>query len=492
MSGFERDVPQNNNKNGGMRRSLLYAFMEKNASLLVNVAATIILSRLLTPVETGTFSVAAAFINISQFLRDFGVANYILQERDLTRQRLRSAMGLSLSMGVSLFILFLFLSAPIAAFFSEPPLKAVINILSMNFLLVAVASVGTARLSRNMDYRTVSLINFASNAVFSIVAVTLATAGYGAVSIAWASVLGVAAIILGQVAAMKGDAAVLPSLAGWPPLIRFGSFASANGMLMTLTQRGPDILIGRLMGFADAGLFSRGNSLVTLFEAALMASVRSVVANGLAAIRRQGNGFDAALLQCYGNLSAVAWPFLSVLSLLAHPIILILFGNQWLASIAPARWLCVAALFGAVTNIGMMALTAAGAMRPLFLLQCVNAVLVGPAVVIGCFIGLEAVAIGLTASSAITAILSLRTVNATFGLSIKTILRAMAGSAIVTLTTCLPPALALSYWNARDDLWAPVLASALGSAIVWALTLRMIRHPLWDELLRLAPRLRAV
>jgi O-antigen/teichoic acid export membrane protein len=258
--------------------------------------------------------------------------------------------------------------------------------------------------------------------------------------------------------------------------------------LTTLVQRGPDILIGRLMGFADAGLFSRGNSLVTLFENALLASVRSVVANGLAAVRRRGCNLDAALLECYSNLSAVAWPFLSLLGLLAHPIILIMFGDQWSASITPARWLCLGALFGTLTHIGTIALTSAGAVRTLFFLQCVNAALTAAAVVVGCFISLDAVAMGVAVSSAVAAGLSLHRIKATFGVSLSAIARATAKSAVVTAATSLPPVLVLAYRGFGDaHLWAPASVAALGGAVAWMVALRSVGHPLWGELLRLMP-----
>lgn len=479
-------------KNGGMHSSLFYSFLEKNASLVVGIASTIVLSRLLTPVETGIFSVAAALINISQFLRDFGVTNYIIQEKELTSERLRSAMGLSLSMGIVLFILFFFLSEPIAAFFDERSLKVVVSVLSINFLVVAVASIGTARLSRIMNYRAVSLINFASTVTFSVVSITLAADGYGAVSIAWASVLGVVTIILGQMIAMQRDAFILPSLAGWRPLIRFGSFASGNGMLTTLIQRGPDILIGRIMGLGNAGLFSRGNSLVTLFETALLASVRPVVANGLAVIRREGRPLDGPLLLCYSHLSAVAWPFLSVLGLLAYPIIVIMFGDQWLPSVPPARWLCLAALFGTVTNIGTMAFISVGAMRTLFFFQCMNSALVVSAVTVGCFIGLQAVAMGMVASAAISALVSLQKIKATFGVSIAALLTSMVRSAVVTVAASLPPVVVLACWGFdRSQLWAPTLVAALGAAAAWAFALWMVGHPLGRELSHLVSKPRA-
>jgi O-antigen/teichoic acid export membrane protein len=356
----------------------------------------------------------------------------------------------------------------------------------MNFLMVAIASIGTARLSREMNYRTVSLINFASTITFTVVSIALAAAGFGAVSIAWASVLGVVTVILGQAVALKGDAFVRPSLRGWRPMVSFGLFASGNGMLMTLIQRGPDIMIGRLMGLADAGLYSRGNSLITLFENALIASVRPVVASGLAVMRREGRNLEGPLLQCYSYLTAVAWPFLCVLGLLAHPIIEIMFGEQWLLSITPARWLCLAAIFATITNIGTMAFTSFGAMRTMFLVQCVSSPFVILAVAVGCFISLQAVAIGLVVSCVISATISLHKVKETFGVTIVMILRSMVKSAVVSLATSLPPVLVLVFWGfGHSYLLGPTLVAGLGAATVWALTMWKIGHPLYHELFTL-------
>ena len=472
-----------------MRSSLFYSFLEKNATLFVNIATIIALSRLLTPIETGIFSVAAGFINITQCLRDFGIGNYIIKEELLTRQQLQSAMGLSLFMGFIFFLVFFSCANAISIFFNEPKLKLVIVILSMNFLVVAAASVGTARLSRVMNYRAMSLINFASTITFTAVSITLAAEGYGAVAIAWASCLGVVTIVVGQIIAMKSDAFIRPSVRGWQPLIRFGLFASGNGMLSTVIQRGPDILIGRLMGFVDAGLFSRGNSLITLFETALIASVRPVVASGLATLRREGRDIETPLLQCYSYLSAVAWPFLSVLALLAHPIILIMFGDQWLQSIAPARWLCLAALFGTITNICMMAFTSIGAMQTMFLVQCITSALVVMAVTLACFISLQAVAIAIVASGAVSAMISLHMIKATFGVSILTILQSTVRSLAVTVATTLPPTLVLVVSGfLHVGLWISTLVAATAAAAAWVLALWKLGHPLWRELFELVSK----
>jgi O-antigen/teichoic acid export membrane protein len=87
-----------------VRRSLLFSFGEKYIGLAMQLGTVMIISRILTPAETGLFSVAAGLVNIAQAVRDFGVGTYILQERELTRSRLGAALWISVLMGTCLTI----------------------------------------------------------------------------------------------------------------------------------------------------------------------------------------------------------------------------------------------------------------------------------------------------------------------------------------------------------------------------------------------------
>ena len=76
-----------------VRASLLFSFADRYGNLVINIISTVALARLLSPVETGLYSIAAGLINIAQSFREFGISTYILQERDLTREKLASATG---------------------------------------------------------------------------------------------------------------------------------------------------------------------------------------------------------------------------------------------------------------------------------------------------------------------------------------------------------------------------------------------------------------
>ena len=78
------------------RKALLYTFTSKYLLLLIQFGSTLILSRLLTPADIGIYTIAYSLVAIGHVFRDFGVGNYIQQEKNLTDDRLRAAMTIAL------------------------------------------------------------------------------------------------------------------------------------------------------------------------------------------------------------------------------------------------------------------------------------------------------------------------------------------------------------------------------------------------------------
>jgi len=78
------------------RHSFFFSFAEKYTVLLLGIVATMILSRLLTPAEVGVYSLGAVLVAMAQVVRDFGVGQYLIQEKVLTTEKLRAALTTSL------------------------------------------------------------------------------------------------------------------------------------------------------------------------------------------------------------------------------------------------------------------------------------------------------------------------------------------------------------------------------------------------------------
>jgi O-antigen/teichoic acid export membrane protein len=101
----------------GLHRSLIFTFSDRYLSLAVNLAALAILARLLTPVEFGIVGIAAAFMAMTNTIRDFGVGTYLIQVRDLTCTAVRTAFTLTVGLSILMAGTLVLASGPIAEFY---------------------------------------------------------------------------------------------------------------------------------------------------------------------------------------------------------------------------------------------------------------------------------------------------------------------------------------------------------------------------------------
>lgn len=72
------------------RKSLFFSFLDRYASLAITVISSMVIARLLTPAEIGVFSVTLVLLSFVTTLRDMGAGQYLVQEINLTTERIRA------------------------------------------------------------------------------------------------------------------------------------------------------------------------------------------------------------------------------------------------------------------------------------------------------------------------------------------------------------------------------------------------------------------
>jgi O-antigen/teichoic acid export membrane protein len=318
--------------------------------------------------------------------------------------------------------------------------------------------------------------------------VALAALGFGPASIAVAGVVELVAVVA---VLLRHGTLPRPSLSGWGPIFGFGWAWSAIGGMRQAGDAASRLLVGTLMGLGPLGLLSRAGAVVQIFDKALMDAVTPVVLPALSAAQRAGRPIGPAYLRQIACLAAVAWPFFGALALLAEPAVRLLLGADWLATVPIVRWLSVAGLFLPLSALVLPYLVAVGELRAWLPvqagLQLGRLGLTLPAA----FISLELVAAIVAAEAAAKAAAAQRLLLRHLGLR--------RGEVAAVLARSLPPAAAVlaatGLVMAVPALSAspPVLLLSCGLAggASWLLALRLARHPLHDEILRLRSALSA-
>ena len=121
-----------------LKRSFMISFGKSGGSFLLHFASNIILARLLLPSEIGLFSVCVALTAVLHTLRDFGVGRYLIKEKDLTDDKVRTVFGVAILIGWSLAALIYLSRGAVADFYNEPQIEPLMALLSINFLLLPI------------------------------------------------------------------------------------------------------------------------------------------------------------------------------------------------------------------------------------------------------------------------------------------------------------------------------------------------------------------
>lgn len=473
------------------RRSLGFAFLDRYASLAVGVASSMILARLLTPAEVGVFSVAMALLALVQTVRDLGAGQYLLQERELTTDRIRAVWAVQLALGLGLGALVALASTPVAGFYAEPRMRDIMLLLALNYVVNPFGSVTYAWLMREMRYDAIAFIRFSSTLSGAVASVLLARAGHGPISLAWGSLC--TTCVNALVAVM-----FRPSGYPWRPGIRevrrvlaFGTRLTSTSIVETVASAAPEFVLGKLQGLAAAGLYSRANGLVAMIDRLVTDAVYSVSVSLFSKEARESRDLAASFVNALSYVTALSWSFSLTLVFIAHPAIRVLYGPQWDASSDVARLLAAAMVFAAPVPVCMAALIGSGAVGKVLRATLTSGACTVVFVAIGAWVGMIEASAAMLLSAVFAGVVWLRIAHDVLGFEWRALLTSAAASLRVALATAAIPALTCAALGPRPAQSALALAIAsVGAVAGFFAGLHLAQHDLAHEVARIAEGLR--
>ena len=475
----------------GVRRSFWLSLADSYLSMVLQLASTIVIARILTPKEVGIFAIAAVIAALANMFRDFGFAEYLIQARELNERKIRAALGMNVAMSWSMTALLLLAAPWIAGFYHEPGVADVLRVLALNFLIMPFGAVVQSWFRRELNYRPIVITNIVSSTVSAVVAVVLALMGHGYMSLAWSGFAGIAATVLGSLWFRPRGFPRWPGLSGMAEVFHFGKYASGIYVLGQMGRGAPELIIGRVAGAADVGMFSRASSVVELLRRLLERPVMQVCLPYFAKVERERGSVAQAYTSSVSLITGAGWPALACLAVGAWAMIRIVYGEQWLDAVPLARILCLMCAIEMLTMLSREALLAVGEVRRASVLQLEVSLLQIAGLLLVIPFGLEGASWGLVLAAVAAFAVSQRRLRQHIGLEWPAFLRASAGSVWLTLITAGPLA-AWAWWVPVGEhnfgRWAPVATVLCMTA--WLAGCKWLHHPLWDELRSGLSRLR--
>lgn len=386
-------------------RGMFWAYGSYVGGKLLVLVSVAILARLLSPADFGLVAFALVVTVLLDGVSDLGVSQaLIIEDPDEVDDKADTAWTLGVLLGTGLMIITAALGPVAASFFDEPALVYILPILSLNFLLRALGITQLALVQKKLDFRTRTIAEMADVVVRGVVGIALALAGAGAYS-----------LVIGYVAGRAATAAALWIMVPWRPkprlhradlsgLLRFGGGITLLGVISVVVTTFDYIAIGKALGSIDLGLYTLAWRLPELMIVNL-----SIVA-GVVLFPSFSSAERPALAEHYITalryMLMVSVPITIGLCLLAEPVVLTVFGSQWVDSIAAMRVLTLFALAVTLAIPGGTVYKAIGRVDVLIMIAVPGAALAITSIVIFVDQGIVAVAASQAGAASLVAILN--------------------------------------------------------------------------------------
>lgn len=454
-----------------------WSFLGTASRQALNFFVATTLARILGPNAFGTVAIAMVWIGFADLFINQGFGMTIIQRKTVTDRDINTIFWTAQFIALLVTSITWLASDPLAYWLRSPEIAAILKALSITFFLSSLAGVQAAILTRNLHFKSLALRVTATSLVGGCVGIVCALNN-----------LGLWSLVAQQLASGTTGALVLWKASSWRPKLEFSwsslktswSFSTkillAN-ILAYASSRTDQLLIGRLLGTADLGLYNNAKRFPELINDLLRAPVTSVAVPRFAKMQADTERLTAATFKAHRMILLFMVPAFIAVAFLAKEIVRFLFGEKWLGS-APllevfASQQAVAA-FAAIAYSVLMAVGRPGQCLLLQALQTLGAIL---AAVIGTHFGMMGVAALLFATTVIITFISCHLMGSALGVKLRLFFIEGSAPVFATLIMILPSVALRYFLDPAISVYVALPLHVFVMAITYFLALLAISKP---------------
>ncbi|MCB4436296.1 oligosaccharide flippase family protein [Alteromonas sp. McT4-15] len=474
-----------------MRSAFLWSFASNYLEVIIRIVSVVVLARLLTPTEIGTFAIAGAIFAVAQMFRDMGLSSYLIKEEHLTDEKKSGALFVSWFICISLSFIIYCSSDSIGKYYSNAEIGEILNIFCINLLLIPIGILEQSHLRRKLDFKRLAGITVLSQSVHLTIAIFFAYKECGALSLAYASLAATTTTIIMVKILVPSRQLHLPIMRHAKLVLPFVFRVGGANILNSSNEQGQPIIVGKLLKEDAVAILDKGLAAIMMLDQFVFNAIQRVLVPLFSELKRERKNVQSTYLTIVCVVTCIAWPFLVYLGYHAEIVVLVLFGKQWIGAIALIPFLCTAFAIATISRYVSELLTSTGLESQLLRISIVvTAVRLTTLILVASF-GLVAIVMSLVVVELFKFVITSFYINKYLNISPYDILTACSKSFIVMLF-CLVPLIPFHLLNWDSSSLIVVVLHSLLVCGVWLTSLYLTKHPLLQMLLSLTGSQRLV
>ena len=327
-------------------RALKWSAVTTVARFLLQLGSQVALARVLGPENWGVYGIGLTVLTFATFLSGANFSWNLMLLPQVTDDDIRFSFTWQVIAGL-LTACAMYAAAPaLAHFFSDPRVEGMVQLLSLACLLMAMSAPATCLLQRDLNFRSLGLIQLASYAVgYLAIGVPMALAGFGAYALGTACVVQAGVVLVAAYLVKPHAVRPLFSHAGGAEALTTGRTVFLTNVVNWLLTNLDRVVIGRALSAHFVGLFSMAYNLASIPNTLLLGALQPAFLCTGAKMQDDRKRLAQGWLMGIACILVLATPAAIVFALLSSDVVRLLYGPAWMESawVLAVLFLCLPA-----------------------------------------------------------------------------------------------------------------------------------------------------
>ncbi len=381
---------------------IVWTFAEQFGNQIVVFVVSTILARLLLPEQFGLIGMIAVFYAVGSALFNAGLTQSLVRSKKLDQVDYSTVFFYNLFSSIVIYFIMFFTAPLVAEFYGYPILIDIIRLYCLSFIIFAFSAVQQAKMTKEMNFKTQTIISLPSVILGGIVGIYLAYSGYGVWSIVWNQLITATFRSMQLWIYSKWTPSFVFSVPKFKEHFNFGYKITLSSILEKIFNNLYIIIIGKYFSATQVGFYTRADSMKNLPVSNITMALGRVTYPLFAEIQYDNIRLKRVYKQLMKMVVFVVAPLMIYLAVLAEPIFRFLFTEKWLPAVPYFQILCISGILYPIQAYNSNVLNVKGRSDIFLKLTVINKALL----VLGVIIGMQFGIFGLLYAQVILSIIS--------------------------------------------------------------------------------------
>ncbi|WP_308872828.1 MOP flippase family protein [Thiothrix subterranea] len=353
----------------------------------------IIMARLLSPEEFGTFAILMVFVGFFNIFAMMGTSQVVVYLDSPSQRMLSTIFYFNIGTGLFLSGVLYIASEYIESFFKISDLATYLQLIGISFIPLTLSLVQKALLEKALHFKKVVIIETLALGVASLAAIIAAFYEIGIYSLILMVLLNNALLAIGLWVSTQWKPSLTFHIDDLKTIWNYSANLTGFSFINYFSRNADQFLIGKFLGSSSLGIYSIAYKIMLYPLDNISRVIVRVLFPAFSEIKNDNVRFKAAYLKAISFIALITFPIMMGLLATADNFVALALGDKWsemaliLMILAP-----IGMIQSVVTTVGSI-YTAKGTTGLMFKIGAVNAVVTVLSFIVGLPFGLEGVAI---------------------------------------------------------------------------------------------------